>query len=219
LKYPRRFLFHLSYKDIFRAKTQDQAPFRWKIFHSRASKAYFPPKVLFIYRSILGVYNRCKKKKICLPVLSPHPRQFATLHGQMQTIQPTVFQMILLFRTFVCTLIDCSMKKLDYIRLSHSQANRKIWDGIVERYVTLRNRNRLPAILWIVVASLAFGGIAIIGWLASFFMVFKDLRYTPHYLRTVIVSLRMTGEQAHAFLDATLLDYKNRLSYGNISVK
>jgi hypothetical protein len=110
------------------------------------------------------------------------------------------------------------MKKLDYIRLSHSEANRKIWDGIVERYITLRQKNNLAAILWIVVASFAFGGIAIIGWLASFFMVFKDLRYTPHYLRTVIVSLRMTREQANAFLDATLLDYKNRLSYGNIPV-
>lgn len=111
------------------------------------------------------------------------------------------------------------MKKFDYIRLSHSEANRKIWDGIAERHVILRQKNRLIAILWITIASFAFGGIAIIGWLSSFLMVFKDLRYTPHYLRTVIVSLRMTGEQAHAFLDATLLDYKNRLSYGNIPMK
>jgi hypothetical protein len=111
------------------------------------------------------------------------------------------------------------MKKFDYIRLSHSETNRKIWDSIIEKYVTLKQKNRLSAILWIVTASFAFGGIAIIGWLSSFFMVFKDLRYTPHYLRTVITSLRMTKEQAHSFLDAMLLDYKNRLSYGNIPMK
>jgi hypothetical protein len=111
------------------------------------------------------------------------------------------------------------MKKFDYIRLSHSEANRKIWNGIIDRYIELKQKNRLIAILWILVANFAFGCIAIIGWLASFFMVFKELRYTPHYLRTVITSLRMTREQVHSFLDATLLDYKNRLSYGNISVK
>jgi hypothetical protein len=137
----------------------------------------------------------------------------------MRTVQPAVFQMVFLLYTFASTLIDYRMKKFDYIRLSHSETNRKIWDSIIERYVDLRRKNRSPAILWIIAASFAFGGIAIIGWLSSFFMVFKDLRYTPHYLRTVITSLRMTKEQAHSFLDATLLDYKNRLSYGNIPVK
>ena len=49
--------FHLLYKDIFRSKTQDQAPFPAKIFLS-SHESVFLPKVLFIYRFIFGVYNR-----------------------------------------------------------------------------------------------------------------------------------------------------------------
>ena len=70
-----------------------------------------------------------------------------------------------------------------------------------------------------IAACVVFGYIAVIGWFSSFSMLFRDLRFTPHYLRTAIVSLRMSGEQATAFLDASFRDYKVRLSYGHFSVK
>jgi hypothetical protein len=111
------------------------------------------------------------------------------------------------------------MKKFDYIRLSHSEANRKIWDGIIERYIALKQKNRLAAILWIVAASPVFGCISVFSWFSFLSMLFKDVRYTQHYMRTVINRKGMTAGEANAYLDSCMQDYKNRLSYGNIPVK
>jgi hypothetical protein len=111
------------------------------------------------------------------------------------------------------------MKKHDYIRTTQDSANQRIWDFISLRYQSIARRNILLGGLWMIAASMVFGCIAVIGWLSSFSKLFKDLRFTPHYLRSVISSLRMTEEQTRSFLDATVLDYKKRLSYGNISLK
>jgi hypothetical protein len=96
------------------------------------------------------------------------------------------------------------MKKYDYIKTAQDSANQKIWDFISLRYQSIARKNKFLGILWMVAASVVFGCIAVISWLSSFTNLFKDLRFTPHYLRTVIVSLRMTTEQAHAFLNSML---------------
>ena len=111
------------------------------------------------------------------------------------------------------------MKKVDYIKTTQDNTNIRIWDFICLRYRSIAQRNIFFGALWMSAACVVFGCIAVIGWFSSFSMLFRDLRFTPHYLRTVIVSLRMTGEQAAAFLDASVLDYKKRLSYGHFSVK
>jgi hypothetical protein len=137
----------------------------------------------------------------------------------MRTVQPAVFQIVFLLYTFASTLIDYRMKKFDYIRLSHSEANQKIWDGIIEKYVTLKQKNKLVAVLWIAAASPVFGCISVFGWFSFLSMIFKDIRFTQHYMRTVINTGNMTAGQANTYLDSCMLDYKNRLSYGNIPVK
>ena len=111
------------------------------------------------------------------------------------------------------------MKKYDYIKSAQDSANQKIWDFISLRYQSIARKNVFLGVLWMIAVCLVFGCIAVISWLSSFSNLFKDLRFTPHYLRTVISSLRMTEEQATDFLDAALLDYKRRLSYGNVSEK
>jgi len=111
------------------------------------------------------------------------------------------------------------MKKLDYIRLSHLEANQKIWDTITERYIALKQKNRVTGILWITVASIVFGCIAVLSWFYFLTMLFKDIRFTQHYMRTVITIQNMTAEQANKYLDTCFSDYKNRLSYGNIPMK
>jgi hypothetical protein len=111
------------------------------------------------------------------------------------------------------------MKKFDYIRLSHWEANRKIWDSIIEKYITLKKKNRLIAILWIAAASPVFGCISVFSWFSFLSMFFKDVRFTQHYMRTVINTKSMTAIQANAYLDSCMQDYKNRLSYGNIPMK
>jgi hypothetical protein len=111
------------------------------------------------------------------------------------------------------------MKKYDYIKIAQDNANQQIWDIICLRYRSFARKNVFLGVLWMIVACIVFGCIAVIGWISSFSLLFKDLRFTPHYLRTVISSLRMTEEQTRAFLDTVVLDYKKRLSYGNFSVK
>ena len=111
------------------------------------------------------------------------------------------------------------MNKIEYIRLSHSATNQKIWDGITEKFVTLKQKNRLVALLWIIGASIVYGFIAVFSWFSFLTVLFKDIRFSQHYLRTVITSQSMTSEQANQFLDSQFADYKNRLSYGNISLK
>ena len=111
------------------------------------------------------------------------------------------------------------MKKYDYIKTAQDSANQQIWDFICLRYQSIARKNVLLGILWMIAASIVFGCIAVISWFSSFSKLFKDLRFTPHYLRTVITSLRMTEEQTRTFLDTAVLDYKKRLSYGNFSGK
>ena len=111
------------------------------------------------------------------------------------------------------------MKKFEYIKTAQDSANQRIWDFISLRYQSIARKNVVLGVLWIVAACVVFGCIAVIGWLSSFLRFFKDLRFTPHYLRTVISSLRMTEAQTRAFLDAAVWDYKKRLSFGSFSVK
>ena len=111
------------------------------------------------------------------------------------------------------------MNKIEYIRLSHSAANQKIWDAITEKFVALKQKNRLAALVWIFGASIAFGFIAVFSWFSFLTVMFKDIRFSQHYLRTVITSQSMTTVQANQFLDTQFTDYKNRLSYGNITLK
>jgi len=111
------------------------------------------------------------------------------------------------------------MNKIEYIRLSHSLANHKIWDSITEKFVTLKQKNRLVALLWIIGASIVYGFIAVFSWFSFLTVLFKDIRFSQHYLRTVITDRNMTTEQVNQFLNTQYADFKNRLSYGNFSMK
>lgn len=57
------FLFHPLYKNIFRAKTQDQALFRSKNLPSRTSKCIFAESLVYSALHIEGVY-RLKNRRI-----------------------------------------------------------------------------------------------------------------------------------------------------------
>jgi len=111
------------------------------------------------------------------------------------------------------------MNKIDYIRLSHSETNRKIWNAITGKCFALKQKNRFLGYLWITVASIAFGFIAVFGWFSFLTVFVKDIRFTQHYMRTVISTQSMTSEQVNNYLDTCKLDYKNRVSYGNIPMK
>ncbi|KAA6335866.1 hypothetical protein EZS27_015931 [termite gut metagenome] len=111
------------------------------------------------------------------------------------------------------------MKKIAYIKLSHEEANKKIWDSLIVKYPSIKQKNRLLGYLWLLAVSVFYGFIAIISLFSFLSLFFKDIRYTPHYMQTVIRVNGMTRKQANEYLDSMRLEYKKRLSYGNISLR
>jgi hypothetical protein len=111
------------------------------------------------------------------------------------------------------------MQKITYINLSHSEANRKIWSFLIEKYKSIKQCNKPLACFWLFVACIAFGFIAIFSWFAYLTVLFQDIRFTPHYLRTVIRHNQMTIVQANEYLDTQMLKYKTYLSHGYFSLK
>ncbi|KAA6342942.1 hypothetical protein EZS27_009347 [termite gut metagenome] len=109
------------------------------------------------------------------------------------------------------------MKKIAYIKLSHEEANKKIWGSLIVKYPSIKQKNKLLGYLWLLAMSVSYGFIAIISWFSFLNLFFKDIRYTPHYMQTVIRVNGMTREEANNYLDSMRLEYKKRLSYGNIS--
>jgi hypothetical protein len=111
------------------------------------------------------------------------------------------------------------MKKITYIGISQGEANKKIWDSLPGKYQPLKHRSRLLAYLWLVVSGIAYGFVAVISWFSCLTVLFKDTRYSLHYMQTVIRINTMTNEQANNCLDSMRLEYKKHLSHGNIPLK
>lgn len=111
------------------------------------------------------------------------------------------------------------MNKLTYIKYSQKEANCKIWDSLMSRYELLKKKNTILAYVWFPLACVLFGFVAIFSWLSSLSLFFKDIRFTPHYMRTVIEYSKMGKEEEKEYLDKQLLEYKSRVSYGNLSTE
>lgn len=110
------------------------------------------------------------------------------------------------------------MNKLAYINYSQKESNRKIWDSLMNRYELLKKKNAIIAFLWFPFACIIFGFVALFSWLNSFILLFKDIRFTPHYLKVSIETSRMNQGEIIEYLNNQYSDCKNKLSYGNISL-
>jgi len=111
------------------------------------------------------------------------------------------------------------MNKLAYIKYSQKEANQKIWNSLMNKRELLKKKNILLAYLWLPIASILFGFVAIFSWVSFFTLLFKDIRFTPHYLKTSIETSGMSQEQIIKYLDTQYSDYKTKLSFGNISLE
>ena len=111
------------------------------------------------------------------------------------------------------------MNKLTYIKLSHQEANRKIWNVLMDGYQSLKSKNVILGYFWFILACFILGLVAVFGWFAYLTLLFKDVRFTPHYLRTSIKYNNMTNEQAVKYLDIQKQKYISSLAFGNISNK
>ncbi len=109
------------------------------------------------------------------------------------------------------------MTKLEYIRASHREANRKIraWlDGVQGR---LDDRSRMLSWLWRVAAWLIYVVVRMFGGLAFVDALFRDVRYTLHFMECEIDD--KSPEEAREYLISRQQEYARRLSYGSVPAK
>ena len=110
------------------------------------------------------------------------------------------------------------MNKLAYIKYSQKEANQKIWNSLVDIYELLKKKNIILAYLSFPFICLVFSFVFVFSWISFFTLLFKDIRFTPHYLKTSIETSNMTQKEIIKYLDSQFSDYKTKVSYKNISL-
>ncbi len=111
------------------------------------------------------------------------------------------------------------MEKLFYLKLSQQEANKRIWNSLVEKYKLCKQKHEALGYFYIAIACISFGAIVIISFVSRISLSFKDIRFTPHYMQTVIAYNNMSVEQANEYLIFQQQEYKKSLSYGNFSTQ
>lgn len=89
----------------------------------------------------------------------------------------------------------------------------------MNKYKLLKKKSTVLAYIWFPLACILFGFVAIFSQINFLTLLFKDIRFTPHYLKTSIETLRMSQEEIIQYLDSQYSDYKTKLSFGNISLE
>ena len=109
------------------------------------------------------------------------------------------------------------MNRIEYIRYSHRRANSRVraWIGSVR--MRLARRSRLLGWIWMVPASIFYALVVLFSWLTFCVVLFKDPRFTLHYLESEIECRGLTGAEARRYLDEQHRDYERRLAYGNFT--
>ena len=109
------------------------------------------------------------------------------------------------------------MNRIEYIRYSHRRANSRVraWIGSVR--MRLARRSRLLGWLWMVPASIFYALVVLFSWLTFCVVLFRDPRFTLHYLESEIECRGLTGAEARRYLDKQHRDYERRLAYGNFT--
>lgn len=109
------------------------------------------------------------------------------------------------------------MNRIEYIRYSHRRANSRVraWIGSVR--MRLARRSRLLGWLWMVPASIFYALVVLFSWLTFCVVLFKDPRFTLHYLESEIECRGLSGAEARRYLDEQHRDYERRLAYGNFT--
>lgn len=89
------------------------------------------------------------------------------------------------------------MNKLAYIKYSQKEANRKIWNYLMDKYELLKKKCILLTYLWFPIACITFGFVAVFSWISSLILFRKKVHFTPHYLRVCIEMANMNQEEAN----------------------
>lgn len=111
------------------------------------------------------------------------------------------------------------MTKLEYIRESHRQTNRKAWLALDGVYFRLKKKNVLLAYLWKPFVWISYGIVWFISRLAFVVTLLSDIKYSIHFMECDIAEQRLDYTDARKYLEKKQEEYKRRLSYGNYSKK
>lgn len=91
------------------------------------------------------------------------------------------------------------MNRIEYIRYSHRRANSRVraWIGSVR--MRLVRRSRLLGWIWMVPASIFYALVVLFSWLTFCVVLFRDPRFTLHYLESEIECRGLSGAEIAGF--------------------
>ena len=76
----------------------------------------------------------------------------------------------------------------------------------------LVRRSRLLGWIWMVPASIFYALVVLFSWLTFCVVLFRDPRFTLHYLESEIECRGLSGAEARRYLDEQHRDYERRLA-------
>ena len=98
------------------------------------------------------------------------------------------------------------MTRIEYIRLSHRRTNRKIRERLQAVRTRLNAKSRWLGGAWQAVAWVLYGTVSVVSWLAFAAEVFKDNRFSLHYMECEIEHRNLSAAEAGLPARGTVAD-------------
>ena len=111
------------------------------------------------------------------------------------------------------------MTRIEYIRLSHRRTNRKIRERLQAVRTRLDAKSRWLGGTWQAVAWVLYGTVSVVSWLAFAAEVFKDNRFSLHYMECEIEHRNLSAAEARRYIADKKQEYDRWLAYGSLSAK
>ena len=111
------------------------------------------------------------------------------------------------------------MTRIEYIRMSHRRTNRKIRERLQAVRTRLDAKSRWLGGAWQAVAWVLYGAVSVVSWLAFAEAMFKDNRFSLHYMECEIEHRNLSAAEARRYLADKKQEYDRWLAYGSISAK
>lgn len=111
------------------------------------------------------------------------------------------------------------MTRIEYIRLSHWRTNRKICKRLQAIRTRLDAKSRWLGGAWQTVAWVLYSIVSVVSWLAFAAEMFKDNRFSLHYMECEIEYRNLSAAEARRYITDKKQEYDRCLAYGSISAK
>lgn len=111
------------------------------------------------------------------------------------------------------------MTRIEYIRLSHRHTNRKIRERLQAVRTRLDAKSRWLGGAWQAVAWVLYSIVSVVSWLAFAAEMFKDNRFSLHYMECEIEHRNLSAAEARQYIADKKQEYDRWLAYGSISAK